>query len=185
MVTTIYLVRHAHSTSTPDEYNRTLSAQGVIAASQVTDKLTKENIHHVYSSPYRRAIQTIEGTARQLDKTIGLIENVKERILSDKPVKDFQTAITKVWGNYDFAFTGGESNYEAQHRGVKSIFELLEIHQNENIVIGTHGNIMVLIMNYFDRRYDFSFWEKLEMPAIYKLIFREKELQEIQKIDVD
>jgi 2,3-bisphosphoglycerate-dependent phosphoglycerate mutase len=30
---------------------------------------------------------------------------------------------------------------------------------------------MVLIMNHFDKSYDYRFWKELEMPDIYKLSF--------------
>ena len=30
-------------------------------------------------------------------------------------------------------------------------------YEGKNIVIGTHGNIMVLLMNYFNWKYDLSF----------------------------
>lgn len=65
---------------------------------------------------------------------------------------------------------------------MQATIQLLETNAGKNIVIGTHGNIMVLIMNYFDQRYDFNFWKELEMPDIYKLSFNNKELIGIQRI---
>ena len=41
---------------------------------------------------------------------------------------------------------------------------------------------MVLIMNYFDRKYDFSFWKGLDMPDIYKLTFDNTKLIEVNKV---
>jgi 2,3-bisphosphoglycerate-dependent phosphoglycerate mutase len=41
---------------------------------------------------------------------------------------------------------------------------------------------MVLIMNFFDRQYDFSFWKNLDMPDIYKLTFDGKELRNVERI---
>jgi 2,3-bisphosphoglycerate-dependent phosphoglycerate mutase len=58
----------------------------------------------------------------------------------------------------------------------------LEKYEGKNIVIGTHGNIMVLIMNHFDHQYDFYFWKKLDMPDIYKLTFEQKKLIDVQRI---
>ncbi len=63
MLTNLYLVRHAHSIYTPDELERPLSERGFADAQTVTKLLKKENIEFVYSSPYKRAIQTIEGLA--------------------------------------------------------------------------------------------------------------------------
>ncbi|MNC81660.1 hypothetical protein D3C75_1348610 [compost metagenome] len=49
-------------------------------------------------------------------------------------------------------------------------------------MIGTHGNIMILMMNYFDKKFDFAAWQQLDMPDIYKLSFAGKELIQIQSV---
>ncbi|KIL51869.1 phosphoglycerate mutase [Jeotgalibacillus soli] len=59
---------------------------------------------------------------------------------------------------------------------------VLERYAGKNVVIGTHGNIQVLIMKCFDYRYDFPFWQGLTMPDIYKLIFNEKEIEKVARI---
>jgi 2,3-bisphosphoglycerate-dependent phosphoglycerate mutase len=76
-----------------------------------------------------------------------------------------------VWEDYTFSWEGGESNLEAQERGLEAIKEILQRYEGENIAIGTHGNIMVLIMQYFDKSFDFNFWKNLDMPDIYKVTF--------------
>ncbi|SHI61305.1 histidine phosphatase family protein [Lutispora thermophila] len=182
MKTHIYFVRHAHSIYTPDELGRPLSQRGLLDAQIVTDLLKRENIDRVYSSPYKRAMQTVEGIAKYIDKDIVIVDEFKERVLSEKPVEDFTSAITKLWQDFDFSWDGGESNRMAQKRGVNATIRLLESNEGKNFVVGTHGNIMVLIMNYFDKKYGFSFWSELEMPDIYKLSFNSKELVDVQRI---
>lgn len=181
MLTHLYLVRHAHSTYSPNELSRPLSEDGLLTADTVTEILKKENIDIIYSSPYKRALQTVQGLANYLDQEVQIVEDLKERILAEKPVKDFKKAINKVWLDYDFSWSGGESNRIAQKRGVQAIFQILENHIGKNIVIGSHGNIMVLIMNYFDNKYDFNFWQNLEMPDIYKLTFNRNKLVNVHK----
>ncbi|MBS4218659.1 histidine phosphatase family protein [Bacillus sp. FJAT-49711] len=180
--TNIYLVRHAHSTYTPDELGRPLSEQGVNDSHLVTEQLKSENIDFVISSPYKRAIQTVEGISKWIDKEIIIEEGFKERKLAKGPVEDFIEAITIVWENPNFAWKGGESNISAQKRGVDITFKILKKYEGKNIVIGTHGNIMVLIMNYFDSKFDFTFWQKLDMPDIYRLTFEGTQLVEVKRI---
>ena len=182
LLTNLYLVRHAHSIYTPDELERPLSERGFADAQTVTKLLKKENIEFVYSSPYKRAIQTIEGLANAIDKEVQIENDFKERVLAEKPVEDFRMAITKVWKDDDFSWSGGESNRIAQKRGSRAILQVLERHKGKNIVVGTHGNIMVLIMNYFDHTYGFYFWQALEMPDIYKCSFNGKKLINVQRI---
>lgn len=183
MLTNLYFVRHAHSIYTTDELERPLSDRGKEDAKLVTDRLKLENIDYVISSPYKRAIQTVEGISEYLGCNIVIKEDFMERTLSLLPVGDFNIAINKVWLNPDFAFDGGESNNKAQERGVTATMQVLDEYKGKNVVIGTHGNLMVLVMNFFDKQYDFHFWEKLAMPDIYRLSFYENHLIEVRRID--
>ncbi|EEL71544.1 histidine phosphatase family protein [Bacillus mycoides] len=170
-MTTVYFVRHAHSTYTKEERERPLSEEGEIDAGNVTSLLKDKNIDVVISSPYKRAIQTVEGIANANKLSIQLEEDLRERLLSKEPVEDFNDVIQKVWKDWTFAYEGGESNDVAQRRAVICMQSILKKYKGKNIVIGTHGNIMVLLMNYFDSKYDFQFWKTLHMPDVYKLTF--------------
>ncbi|GKU80489.1 phosphoglycerate mutase [Paenibacillus sp. L3-i20] len=182
MITNLYFVRHAHSTYSADELNRPLSERGKEDARKVTELLKNENINVLISSPYKRAIQTIEGLTGIYGDEIVIEEDFKERLLSEKPVDDFDSAIAKVWEDYSFSWEGGESNIVAQNRGVRVLEKVLEQYEGKNIAIGTHGNIMVLIMNYLDNKFDFTFWKQLDMPDIYKLSFHSQRLIEVKRI---
>jgi 2,3-bisphosphoglycerate-dependent phosphoglycerate mutase len=175
LVTNIYLVRHAHSTYTPDEVGRPLSDKGYTDAEKIKEILAEEKIDIFISSPYMRAIQTIQGAADVYGQEITLEEAFKERTLTEEPAENFDLAISKVWEDWRFAWEGGESNIAAQERGVAALRKVLDNNEGKNVVIGTHGNIMVLIMNYFDNTFDFSFWKQLEMPDIYRMTFDGKE----------
>lgn len=183
LITNLYFVRHAHSTYSTDELGRPLSERGMEDAKLVTELLQLEGIDHVISSPYQRAIQTVEGIANYIGQEIEIVDDFKERTLSEHPLADFNEAISKVWADFDFSLDGGESNNVAQVRGVAATVEVLDTYKGKNIVIGTHGNIMVLIMNYFDTKYDVQFWEQLAMPDIYKLTFFDKQLIDVKRID--
>jgi 2,3-bisphosphoglycerate-dependent phosphoglycerate mutase len=182
LLTNLFFVRHAHSTYTPDELRRPLSEKGQTDAKIITQILKKENIDYVISSPYNRAIQTVEGVANFFGKEVTIEDSFKERILSEGPVKNFDLAVTKVWEEPAFSWEGGESNIIAQKRGVVATLKVLERYEGKRVVIGTHGNIMVLIMNYFDKTYGFSFWKELDMPDTYKLTFDKTKLKEVNRI---
>jgi 2,3-bisphosphoglycerate-dependent phosphoglycerate mutase len=171
MKTEICFVRHAHSTYTPEELTRPLSEKGMRDARRVARILESENLDHVVSSPYLRAIQTVKGTAASLNQDVILIDGFKERLLSSEPLDDFQGAIRKVWEEPSFQWEGGESNVDAQKRGVAAMLELLKEYEGKRVAVGTHGNIMVLIMHHFDPRYGLAFWESLDMPDVYRLTF--------------
>lgn len=181
-ITQLYLVRHAHSEYTPEELTRPLSEKGKLEAEYVTELLKKEKIDAVCSSPYKRAVETVEGIAHYIDQEINIYEGIRERTLSSRPVQNFDEAISLVWEDPAFSLEGGESNLTAQKRGVHGIFKIIEEYNGKNVVIGTHGNIMVLIMSYFDPQYDIRFWRRLEMPDIYCLTFDDKNLKSVKRI---
>lgn len=182
--TRLYFVRHAHSAYTPDERGRPLSESGRADAQQVKRALESEGIGRVLSSPYKRAIETVEPLAGSVGNGIQLVEGFRERQLSEGPIDDFAAAIAKVWGDEEYAFPGGESNREAKARGVEATLEALERYPGERIAVGTHGNLMVLVMNYFDSRYGVKFWRELAMPDIYCLIFDGVELAGVKRIGI-
>ncbi|WNS41465.1 histidine phosphatase family protein [Paenibacillus sp. MMS20-IR301] len=182
MITNLYLVRHAHSTYSADEINRPLSDKGLADAQRVTRLLLHENINILISSPYKRAVQTIEGLAEPLGLEVVIEEAFRERLLSAEPVSDFGQAATRVWEDFSFAWEGGESSLAAQQRGVQALGKLLKQYRGRNIAIGTHGNLMALMMNALDNRYDFTFWKQLDMPDIYKLSFAGDQLVDVQRI---
>jgi 2,3-bisphosphoglycerate-dependent phosphoglycerate mutase len=182
LLTNLYFVRHAHSVYTPDELERPLSGEGANAVKKVTELLKNENIDQVISSPYKRAIQTVKGIAVLIGQEVVIENDFRERKLSGKTEQDFQSAINKVWEDESFSFEGGESNNVARERGVKATIQVLESNEGKNIVIGTHGNIMVLIMSFFDDKLGFSFWSELDMPDIYKLSFGGKNVLSMKRL---
>ncbi|MGG0642990.1 histidine phosphatase family protein [Sporosarcina gallistercoris] len=182
MQTKLIFVRHAHSTHTSDELGRTLSSKGFSDAAIISEMFKEESIDVVISSPYKRAIQTVEGIAEFFDMGVVIDLGFKERKLSDQPVEDFDAAIRDVWENPTFSWDGGESNEVAQQRGVKATLNVLDLYKGKTIIVGTHGNIMALIMNYFDDRYDFGFWNNLAMPDAYRMTFENEKLLEVNRL---
>ena len=123
---TIYLVRHAESVYNPDEYGRGLTEKGMQDAEKVVDTLLAKNIDLVLSSPYRRAINTVEGVAKSKNLKIILDERFRERYLSSAPVDDFYSAVKSVWDDPSFSLPGGESNDEATARSIVGLKSVLE-----------------------------------------------------------
>jgi 2,3-bisphosphoglycerate-dependent phosphoglycerate mutase len=167
-VSTFYLVRHAHANWTPDE-QRPLSTRGLEDAIRVADVLHAHPIDLIYSSPYRRARQTIEPLATRLSLPIHEEPDLRERHLAEGEVEDFLQAVEATWRDPSFAHPGGESNTTAQQRGLAVVRRLREQHIAQYIVLATHGNLLALILQGFDPGLDFAFWNSMTMPDIYKL----------------
>jgi len=166
----IYLVRHAHADWTPDE-NRPLSKNGSADAIRLAEILRGYPIRAIYSSPFRRAYQTISPLAERLGLSIQTELDLRERKLGDGAFEDFFKAVEVKWRDSSFAHSGGESSTAAQKRGIAVMQRLFEKHPAEHIAISTHGNLLALILQEFDPSVDFAFWESMTMPDIFAINF--------------
>lgn len=179
-------VRHAESVFVEgSERTRGLTEKGKQDAARISDLLLNEQLDVLISSPYRRAIETIQVLADDLEKKILIEDDLRERLLSASDLgKDhFFEAKRRAFEDPDLSFPGGESSREAQKRSCRVISRLLEEHRGKRLAIGTHGDIMTLMMNHFDKKYDFHFWKSTTMPDVYKLEFGENnDLKEVTRL---
>lgn len=95
MITNIFLVKHAHSIYSSDELNRPLSEEGINESKKVLDLLIDENITNIISSPYKRAIQTVEKVGDYFKINIIINDKFRERSISNGYVDDFNKVISK------------------------------------------------------------------------------------------
>lgn len=169
--TRLYFVRHAHSAYEQGrELERGLSPEGKAAALSVCGRLENEQIDVFVSSPYRRAIDTIAPLAEHAGRKIEIFGELRERLVSgerDLGPEGFAEAKRRCYEDRDYCVPGGESSRQAQSRALPVIERLLREHPGKRIAIGTHGDLMTLILGSFDERYGYSFWQQLGMPDVY------------------
>ncbi|WP_308637750.1 histidine phosphatase family protein [Paenibacillus silvisoli] len=189
METRIYMVRHAESSYSPGEdRTRGLTPKGQEDALRVTELLRETPIDAVVSSPYARALLTVEGIAAERGLTIAPFEELKERKLHGDEVElaahgGFMQAIERSFADHDAALPGGESLRELQQRAVPAVRRLLRVYRGQSVAVGTHGNIMCMILQAFDARYGgFEFWRGTSMPDVYRVTFRGEELVGVERL---
>jgi len=176
METIIYLVRHAESIyAEGNERNRGLTEVGEKHTFFVRGLLEGEGVEAFISSPYERAIATLRPAAEQQEQKITLYENLRERAMGHFEPEAFLEAKRRLYAEKIYAYPGGESSRDAQARVVGVFDRLLSIYKGKRLAIGTHGDIMTLMMQYYDPRYDYTFWTSLSMPDIYRLTFEGKQ----------
>lgn len=180
--TVIYLIRHAESPYVEgQERTRGLSGPGHEAALKVKAILQQTPVDVFVSSPYDRAIQTIKPLADALQQEIIVVEGLRERTIGDIAALSFKDAKQRVYQDFDYAFAGGESSADAQARGVRELELLMEQYSGQTIVLGTHGDIMTLMLNHYNPQYGYEFWQSTSMPDIYKLKFEGKALVQVSR----
>jgi 2,3-bisphosphoglycerate-dependent phosphoglycerate mutase len=171
-----YLIRHAHADYSSDE-QRPLSLKGQADAERVAEVLCRYPITQIYSSPFQRALQTVNPLAKKLNLAISVEPDLRERCLGHGPEnEDFISMVEQAWQDPDFLFQGGESNKAAQKRGVRIMRKLSLRHPAEHMVLSTHGNLMCLILQSFDGSINYAFWKALSMPDIYSFGSKKEEI---------
>jgi 2,3-bisphosphoglycerate-dependent phosphoglycerate mutase len=169
-ITTIYVVRHAHAHWTPDDA-RPLSHRGRADARTLAALLSDRPIVAIYSSPSRRARETVAPLARRLQLTASVIPDFRERELAPVPAARFESVVAETWRSPDRALPGGEPNSAAAARGVAALLSVRARHVDEQTLVSTHGTLLALMVNALDPRYGFEFWRQMTFPDVYQLEF--------------
>ena len=173
-MTVFYLVRHAHARWTPDE-NRPLSERGQADALRLDKLLSEQPIAAIYASTARRAQQTVAPLAERLGLALQITPALDERRLCEGEAEDFEAAVRATWADFGFAHPGGETNAEAQARGLALVYDLAARRPDAQIVLGTHGNLLALIVQGALMvegvlpASGYAFWQSLTMPDLYRL----------------
>ena len=170
----VLLVRHAQSepvgTAGYGEDELPLTAAGGAAADELARELDVFALTAIYSSPYPRSVATLEPLARRRGLEIQQLPDLRERRLSPEPHEAWRTTLEQAWADADFALPGGESGRDAQRRAI-GILDLVRLRHADGgrLVLGSHGNLISLILQALEPGVDFAFHIAMPMPAIYRL----------------
>lgn len=169
------LIAVRHCSATGQERDAALTIAGEKQAHFLADFLLQNNlqIESIISSPFTRAIQSIAPFALRTNLPVGEDERLEERILSNNPMKDWLQKLEYTFTNIDIAFLGGESTKQAMDRVASLIQDILQQEHQVTLLV-THGNLLTLILKYFDNRIGFLEWKNLSNPDIYEITIDEQ-----------
>lgn len=105
-------------------------------------------VHKFFSSPYKRSVDTISGSAALHNLDIFKDERLRER-QKGKDGNDYGM-FQKRWADFTFCEHGGEPLGTVQKRNIEALSEVLRKHKDESVVIGTHGTALSSILNYYN-----------------------------------
>lgn len=165
---TIYLVRHCSATGQSPEAE--LSELGYQQAQDLVRFFENVLVKQIISSPFLRAQYSITATAESKNLTVILDDRLSERILSTTDIPNWLEVLEKTFEDMNLKLEGGESSQEAMTRGI----EVVKTAPNHSILV-THGNLMSLLLKYYDDSFGFSEWKSLSNPDVYKLMIGEHE----------
>ena len=172
-LTRIYCVRHA--LPVPDhtvDRERALSEEGRTDTRKVTEALREIRLDAAVSSPYLRSIDTIRECALEHGLTIRTDEDFRERKVGDTAGR--QEELTRMrWADFDFAEPGGECLRSVEERNLRAFGKLLTEFRGKNVLFGTHGTALSVILHHYDPSWDYGGFRRIEawMPYVVRLDF--------------
>lgn len=186
-MTNIYFIRHAQCDyNIKDDESPQLTPKGIQDSKLVTQYLQDKDIHHIFSSPYQRAVDTLQDFATTNNITIQEIDDFRERKISTTFIEDFESFSKAQWDDFGYKLQDGESLSEVQSRNIQAIESLLQQYPNQNIVIGTHGTALSTIINFYDNSFNYAQFQGIKklMPYVVKMTFDGTTCNGIERINI-
>jgi broad specificity phosphatase PhoE len=129
----VWIARHANRLDfvNPDwfltaerRYDPPLSNDGMVQAQQLAKRLKKENITHIFASPFLRTVQTANAVAEMLNLPIKLEKGLSEWLnpawMSEEPERLSTPALAKLFPRIDTSYTSRiAAKYPETHEKVR------------------------------------------------------------------
>ncbi|WP_309118312.1 histidine phosphatase family protein [Paenibacillus sp.] len=176
---TIYLIRHCKAAG--QEAEAPLTEEGMKQAERLAEALAGKGIQKIVSSPFRRAVRSVEPLSRRLGIDAAVDERLSERVLSGRDLPDWMEHLRRSFEEMDVALEGGESSRRATERALAVVKELANGEANV-VAAATHGNLMALLLKAFDASVGFETWKALSNPDVYKLSFQDGDFVEMERV---
>src|SRR5690606_33282169 len=103
----LIVVRHCASSGQHPE--APLTAAGRAQARELAERLSSLPVDHIVSSPYVRAISTIEPFAERTGLGIRIDDRLAERQLSPEPIDHWREVVRLSFEDPEYCIPGGES----------------------------------------------------------------------------
>lgn len=173
----LVLVRHSNSDHNPVQpaADWRLTAEGLRRCQRLALHLAPYQAKRLYSSPMPKALQTAERVALELDdlpisECPLLAEHSRQSNAPYGSLAEFNARIKRLFGAPKELAFGDETANQAKHRfqrGVETILE--DANSSENIVVVSHGTVMVLFTARYNPVDSYQLWQNLKMPAVIAL----------------
>lgn len=163
MRATLYLIRHCAATG--QEPDAPLTPEGVAQAEWLADSLMGAGIKRIASSPYTRALASIQPLATRLHLPIRPDDRLRERVLGDPAPRQWRDALKATFDDAGLRYPGGESSRMATARAVAALNDARS--GDGTAVVVSHGNVLTLLLRHLDPRYGFDQWLAMTNPDVY------------------
>lgn len=186
-MTELYFVRHAEPDhSNHDDMTRALTEKGMRDRMLAADFLTDRNIRAVWSSPFKRAVDTVQPLADRLQLPVLTDPDFRERRVDSVWIDDFDAFSRRQWADFDYRLTDGETLRTVEKRNLAAMRRVLKSCPDTAVAIGSHGTALSTLIHCFDRSFDYSAFKAIQklMPWIVRFTFDGDKCVRITEYDV-
>jgi len=118
----------------------------------------------IVSSPFLRAVQSVEPLASRLGLHVEIEPRLAERSLAgESRPADWLALLRRSFGEPDLRVEGGETTREALARAAAALADA-RVHSAERTVLASHGNLSALILGI-----GYEGWRALTNPDVFEL----------------
>ena len=173
----IYLIRHGKASMEGSDRERNLDEDGKVQAISLCKKIKKEFQNKkikIFSSPFVRAVQTVENLSQDMNVQIEQIISLEEIKMGKDPQLSKHQIIEKMWADKNFKTEDGASQSEHVNNIKVELDKIFnDFYNNEyDLILVSHGNSIGIILKYFfNIQFAFEDWKKISMPDMYFLEF--------------
>lgn len=157
-MTEIYVMRHAQSEAnlinSPATGDHVLTPLGKSQALSRSHEFSKIPIQAIYTSLFKRAVETAEIIGAKLSVPVHIVQDLRERSFGSfdcgegfwklRAVFDHLTDEERLHTRFVLDM---ETNYEARERVMSSLHELAQKHPNQTIVAISHSALMIILLS--------------------------------------
>jgi 2,3-bisphosphoglycerate-dependent phosphoglycerate mutase len=187
----IYLIRHGKAVMEGTDIERVLDEDGKIQAISLCKKIKeqfKDKKIKIFSSPFIRAMQTVESLSKEMNVKIEQTASLEEIKMGKDPELSKHQIIEKMWSDDKFKTESGISQSEHVSIIKGELGKILnDFYNNEyDLILVSHGNSIGIILKYFfDIQFRFEDWKKISMPDMYYLEFNDENKITNYKRDIE
>ena len=147
MMTEVLAIRHAKAADGEfPNRERPLSEEGKRQAHALADYLIDQGIQIIYTSPFRRAIETVRPLAAVTGSEPQVSEDLRE-------------------SSEDEAFPA------VRNRMVSAVQGIVDRHVGKRIVVCTHGGTLWGLISHFDAEFGYDQYRQLRSPDVKRFLY--------------
>jgi 2,3-bisphosphoglycerate-dependent phosphoglycerate mutase len=170
-MTTLIIVRHVQSAPAAHLAEREfpLSELGRRQAIALAPVLAELGVDALASSPYIRAIQTLQPYAGQAGLDIAVDEDLRERSLGAwlAKLEEVEEAIRRMHADLNFHLEGGETGHACNARFDAALGRVIAANPGRTIAVGSHGGVISHLLSRHAGDLPDGFWRRIKNPHLF------------------